>query len=411
MKSHLTTDFFTQNRNRFRKLFKPDALIIIPAHSKLQKNADEHYPFRQDSSFWYLTGLDAPDAALVIDNEQQTEFLILMHQTKLPDQWETTISLEEAKAASGVADVKGMREGLQTLREAVVRRESVDTLLPPTRRFKTVYGLSPNPARSLWVQRMKRMNSNVTFNNVRDEVKQLRIIKQPEEILSIKQAIAITEQGLQDVQAALPDLKYEYEVKAVLHAAFTRQNAELAFDSIIASGAHAATVHYYKSDGALHKSDMLLIDCGAMVDYYAADISRIFKPINGMTKRQEEISDAVLRACEFARSIMKPGIKHRDYEKQVREFVGEELVRLGIIKRVTKEVLHRYFPSMTSHHLGLDVHDIANYDEVFEPGMVLTIEPGIYVPEEGIGVRYEDDLLITDTGNEILSNRLPLKPI
>ncbi len=392
-------------------MFGPDALIIIPAHVKLQKNADEQYPFRQDSSFWYFTGIDAPDAALVIDNERQTEYLIMMHNTKLPDQWETTIGPEEAQATSGITDVKGMREGLKALREVVAGKETVYTVLPPSRRFKIVYGLSPNPSRALWMQRIKRMNSKITFKNVRDEVKQLRIIKQPEEIASIKQAISITEQGLRDVQAALPDLTFEYEARAVLHAAFARQNAETAFDTVVASGAHAATVHYSKTDGLLDKSDMLLIDCGAMVDYYAADISRIFKPINGMTKRQEEVSEAVLRACEFARSIMKPGVKHREYEKQVREFVGQELVNLRIVKRATKEVVHRYFPSLTSHHLGLDVHDIANYDEVFEPGMVLTIEPGIYIPEEGIGVRFEDDLLITDTGTEILSNSLPLKPM
>ncbi len=381
-------------------------LIVIPANSKLQKNADESFPFRQDSSFWYFTGLDIAEALLVIDVRDHKQYLILPYRDKHRDQWESSISSQDIFNISGIKNVFSIRDGLKILRGRISDAKKVHTLLAPTTRFKSIYGIQPNPARSIWINRIRRMRPNIEIMSIRDEIKNLRIIKQAPELAAIKKAIEITEAGLGDVHSMLHKCKYEYEVRAVLHAGFQSRGASLAFDSVVAAGSNAALVHYEKSTGVLNKNEMLLIDTGASVEYYAADITRMFMPIEGLSSRQSAVHEAVAGAHKFASDLMKPGLKHREYENQVREYIGEELVKLKLLKRPTKQGVHKYFPSLTSHHLGLDVHDIANYDEEFEEGMVLTIEPGIYIQEEGIGVRIEDDVLITKSGIKVLSEKL-----
>jgi Xaa-Pro aminopeptidase len=411
MKSHFTSDFYANNRRRLMERIPKAELILIPANVKLQKNADEPFQFRQDSSFWYLTGLDIAEALLVLDVQQGNEWLLLPYRHAHRDQWETGIDLNEIQATAGIKSILYYREGITVLKKRLQSATSIHTLLPPTRRFVSVYGIRPNPSRNIWLDRVKRIKPGIKVENVREAIKDLRIIKQDVEIMAIAEAINVTQASFKDVQLALPNMQFEYEVRAELHAGFQKRGAIMAFDSVIASGPHSALLHYEKTDGRLKQNHMLLIDAGAAVQYYAADITRIFKPVNGMSARQQAVFDAVLRARHYAASLIRPGVKHRVYEQQVRECIGEELVKLGLIKRPTKSGIYKYFPSLTTHHLGLDVHDIANYNEEFEQNMVVTIEPGIYIQEEGIGVRLEDDVLITENGINILSDDLPLTPM
>ena len=188
-----------------------------------------------------------------------------------------------------------------------------------------------------------------------------------------------------------------------LHIGYLQKGASgHAFEPIVASGNNACTIHYVKNDSTIAKNFPLLVDTGAEFMNYAADISRTYLPANAPT-RQKERYLAVREVADFARSIMKPGMLMRDIEQQVEKRMGEVLIELGLIKiNETKEV-RKYYPHAVSHHLGLDVHDLADYSVPLAENMVITVEPGIYIKQEGIGIRIEDDVLITNTGNKLLS--------
>jgi Xaa-Pro aminopeptidase len=202
-------------------------------------------------------------------------------------------------------------------------------------------------------------------------------------------------------------LEHEHEVEALLSYEYRRLGASGdAFPAIVATGKNAATVHHTVSHDKILKNQLLLIDTGAEVDNYAADISRTFA-IGRPTKRQQAVFDAALRAQRYAISLIRPGLNFRDYEKQVEKFVGQELKQLGLIKNASRKSIRKYFPHATSHYLGLDTHDSGDYYADFEENMVLAVEPGILIPEEGIGVRVEDNVLVTKDGCEVLSKHLP----
>jgi Xaa-Pro aminopeptidase len=180
-----------------------------------------------------------------------------------------------------------------------------------------------------------------------------------------------------------------------------------AFAPIIAGGPRACTLHYERNDAALSADELLLCDVGAEYSHYAADITRTFSLADAPTRRQETVHAAVLDVHAFAVSLLKPGVMPKAYEQQVREFMGEKLRELGLIKTIERDTVREFYPHATSHFLGLNAHDVGQYDLPLEPGIVLTVEPGIYIHEETIGVRIEDDVLITEDGNRILSDALP----
>ncbi|HEX9153745.1 MAG TPA: M24 family metallopeptidase, partial [Candidatus Saccharimonadales bacterium] len=180
-----------------------------------------------------------------------------------------------------------------------------------------------------------------------------------------------------------------------------------AFTPIVASGERSCTMHHIRNEAQLVTGELLLLDVGAQSGYYASDISRTVVLGGAPTRRQQSVYDAVLEAQGYAISLLKPGITLREYEKQTEEFVGEKLRELGLIKSIDHDRVRHFFPHATSHFLGLDTHDAGDYERPLEPGVVLAVEPGIYIPEESLGVRIEDNVVITAEGNEVLSHRLP----
>lgn len=408
MKDLFRQEFFKHNRQQLAKTV-PNALIFLTANGQLQKNADEGFTFRQDSSFWYFTGLDIADAVLVLNTKNDEELIILPPRASHRDQWEGAIDLTDLSKISGISQIRGDREGWHSAKRWLAEVSHIYSLPPASSRLQRFYGLHPNPARTRLYARLKRLSPNLKIESIRPQVKNLRILKQPVEVEAIKMAIRITEAGFKAVAQKRDMLKHEYEVQAELEAAFKRLGSRgPGFDSVIAGGKNAATLHYRDNNKPIKSNELLLVDAGAQHGYYTADLTRIYEPLDGFSTSQQAHLDAVQRVKTYAESIMKPGIAHREYEKLVHEKMGEELIKLGLIKKSTKQQIKRYFPSLTSHHLGLDTHDIADYDEVFETGMVLTIEPGIYNTDEGIGIRLEDDYVITKTGLINLSKNLPL---
>jgi Xaa-Pro aminopeptidase len=234
------------------------------------------------------------------------------------------------------------------------------------------------------------------------------MIKQPAEVQAIQAAIDITIKGIQGAlkPARLQKYSYEYEIEAELGHTYRAQGAHgHAFESIVASGERACTLHNVSNSGQLSADELVLVDTGAEIEHYAADLTRT-RALGQPSLRQQAVHAAVLEVQRYAIELLKPGVLLREYEQQAASYLGEKLRELGLIKASDTEAIRRFCPHAMSHYLGLNVHDIGDYDRPLEPGVVLTVEPGIYVPEEGIGVRIEDNILITERGNKVLSSRL-----
>lgn len=402
-----TPGFFIDNRARLRKLFGSTAPIVITANGQLQRSADTMYPFQQDTNFWYLTGIDDPDIILVID--QDVEYLILPKRSEYQNIFDGQINTAALSERSGITQIKDYKDGWRQLGNRLRRVKQVATIAPPPQ-YIDVYGMYTNPAR--WVLRRSLLQKNDTLEliDLREYLIKMRMAKQQPEIEAIKRAIAVTTQGLNEVIGAenLKKYTYEYEVEADLTRAFRHQGSSHAFEPIIASGKRACTLHNIGSEGVLSSDELLLFDIGAEYQGYAADISRTVA-IGEPTKRQRQVHQAVRDVQEYAFSLLKPGVLLLEYEKQVEHFMGEKLRELGLVKSITTEAVRAFYPHAASHHLGLDVHDVDDRHSPLAENMVITVEPGIYISEEKIGVRIEDDVRITADGIEILSESLPSK--
>lgn len=399
-----TAEFFAGNRARLQELFTGKAPIVITANGQLQRSADTVYPFQQDTNFWYLTGINDPDIILVIDRGK--EYLILPERSDYQDIFDGQVDRNALARRSGIADIREHKEGWSQLGNRLRRVKHVATIAPPPQ-YIDVYGMYTNPAR--WVLRRSLLHENESIEllDLREHLTRLRMVKQAPEIEAVKRAIAITTKGLKQVTrpSVLSKYAYEYEIEADLTRAFRREGSSHAFEPIIASGARACTLHNIGSTGKLSTDELLLFDIGAEAEGYAADISRTIA-LGAPTRRQQQIHEAVREVQAYAYSLLKPGVVLVEYEKQIEHFMGEKLRELGLIKTIESEEVRKYYPHATSHHVGLDVHDVDDRKRPLEPNMIITVEPGIYVTQEGIGVRIEDDVRITNDGIEILTDAL-----
>lgn len=402
----LDSDFFSANRARLRELFTGTAPIVITASGMMQKGADEAYPFHQDANFWYLTGISDPDIVLVMDKSK--EYLIVPGRSDSREVFDGAIDAKELTRLSGVTTVLSDKEGWKQLEARMQKVHHVATLAAiPS--YVESWGMYANPARETLIKRLREFNSELEMLDLRSHLARMRMIKQPQELDMIRQAIAVTVDTLKDVTRPKQLAKYahEYELEADITRGFrTRGASGHAFSPIVASGKHACTLHHIHNDGLLASNELVVLDVGAEWSHYAADITRTV--ISGTpSPRQQAVYDAVLNVQEYAFSLLKPGVTFQDYEEKIMAYMGEKLRELGLIKTISEESVRQYYPHATSHFLGLNTHDVGDYERPLEPGVVMTVEPGIYIPEEGIGVRIEDDVLILEDGIEILSEKLP----
>lgn len=393
--------FHSANRAELQK--RTDAeLIVITGNSFLQASADNTFPFHQDSSFRYLTGITEPETILVIDD--LTEYLIMPERSVSQLAFEGELDTTEMTNTSGITEILGATEGWQRLSQRLKQLKRVATLEPPDA-YIAHHEMFTNPSRARLVARLKEQEPTLEIEDVRKHITAMRMVKADYELKNIKQAVNATMKLFQAFEGLRKSATSEHELLAEAHKIATLQQMPHAYAPIIASGKNALTLHYVKNSAKLDKRGMLLLDIGLSYKGYAADITRTisYKP----TKRQQQVFDAVQAVHDHALSLLKPGITMRQYEESVVEYMAVELQELGLIKDAEKQSVRKYYPHSTSHFLGLDVHDVGDYEQPLEPGMVLTVEPGIYIPEEGIGIRLEDDVAITKNGNKVLSDALP----
>lgn len=396
----MTQDFFAGNRH---SLFVPadDGLYVVTAYTQTQRGNDAAFAFEQEANFWYLTGINFPDWWVIITRSKS--WLVAPDVDHVHQVFDGSLSSGAARQISGVDEVISYKDGIKVLRDLSKKYSSVGTIGPDP--YKKHYDFALNPAQAALQRRLGRMFTEVS--DCRQQLSKLRAIKQPQEIAAMRAAIKLTNDTFRTVQAKLASLQFEYEVEAEFTYAFRKAGAAgHAYDPIVASGHHACTLHYNANDSQLHPNSLLLLDIGARVDGYAADITRTYA-IGTPTKRQRAVHAAVQSAQQRIIALLKPGFGLKEYSEQVDNIMKSALVSLGLMKDIDDARSYRlYFPHAVSHGLGIDVHDSLGRPDTLLPGMVMTVEPGIYIPEEGIGVRIEDDILITPDGHENLSDDL-----
>jgi Xaa-Pro aminopeptidase len=394
----ITKDFHIYNRKRLCEAV-PNTVIVLAAHSLLQYSADTAYPFRQDSSFWYFAGVDEPDLLFVLDTTKDEATLLLPEKNEYQNQWDGEFDKAELVKKSGIAKILPHSELTNILKSAKKTKKNVG-YLKPLEIIVEPYGFYANPARRK-LSELLTQNSN-ELTDIRLAVARLRQIKQPIEIDLIQEAIDITGVSLRAIKDNLLSFKNEADLQNKLTAEFYSRGAQgHGYEPIIASAESAATIHYNRNNKPIKNNSFLLLDVGASFSRYSADISRTWA-VGQITKRQKDIHFAVVELQNRAYEILKPGVYIREYQKQM-----EKLTQAAMKKLQCSNANERY-PHGFSHFLGLDVHDAGDYESALEAGAVITVEPGIYIPSEGIGVRIEDNILITKNSIKILSENIPL---
>jgi Xaa-Pro aminopeptidase len=411
MTSHFTKDFFIGNRTKlFADLQVINPLVIVAAHSTLQRSADTTYPFSQDRNFWYLTGCNEPDVVCVMTADEA--YFILPQDNQTRDIFDGAISTTALGEISGIQTVYSAREGWSRLKTMLAKQHDVFTCLPSSS-YVSHYGLCTNPSRRRLLEKLRRLQPKLDVQDLRPYCAKHRMIKQPAEIAALREAVRITTESLDALRrsSSLETITSEMMLEAAITYEFrSRGAAGHGYTPIVASGKNATTLHYVDNASSLNDGDCVVVDVGAEVENYSADITRVLKK-TPLTARQQAVLDAVIDVQRYGCSLLKPGVRMRDFETKIAERMGQRLVGLGLLAQPNDRAgIRRYYPHATSHFLGLDVHDAGDYAVPLQAGMVLTCEPGIYIPEEGIGMRIEDDILITSTGNENLSGRCSYEP-
>ena len=389
----MNSDFFRANRQRIIEVLG-DGILVVSAYDKMQLTNDAAAPFVQESNFWWLTGIEASGWRMAIDCKSGKSFLLEPIISEVERLFDGALSIEAALARSGADSV--ITEA--TLVEMLQGKQAY--ALQPQSSSDASFVLNPSQKR-MWNFAEKHANQ---VSNVRQELARLRAIKSATEIQAIKEAINVTAQAFLNVEHNFSTYVRESDIAADITHTFLKNGSTHAYAPIVASGKNACTLHYAQNSGIL--SGLVLIDVGAKINGYSADITRTYGTAN-VSDREKNVHVAVREALEEIKKRMSLGMEIREYLLAVDEVMVSALVNLGLMKnRKDIQSYRKYFPHAISHGLGVDVHDSLGRYDTFREGMVLTIEPGVYIPEEGIGVRIEDDILFTANGVENLSSSI-----
>lgn len=394
---------------------KPGSIAVFHSNDEVPKNGDANFKFKQNSDLFYLCGIDQEDTVLVIfpdaPNPMHREMLFIKETSEQIAIWDgARLNPDQAFECSGVKNVFWYHEFWQTAHPAFLMAEHIYINLNENDRFadKVPYnGLRfGNSVMNKYPAHKVERSAPILAD--------LRMCKEPEEVEALKKAIDITGAGFRRLLKFVKPGVWEYEIEAELLHEFVRSRSSgFAFDPIIASGKNACTLHYIDNNTQAKDGDLMLLDFGADYANYNGDLSRCI-PVNGrFSPRQKAVYNAVLTVQREAKKLIKPGLVLPEYHADVCKVMTEELIKLGLITsdeaKNNKNAFMKYYMHGTSHHLGLDVHDVMHRFGKFQVGNVLTVEPGIYIQEEGIGVRIENDVLITENGIVDFMDGLPIE--
>ena len=412
--AELPKEEFGERRTRVFTQMQPNSAFLLFSEIEKRRNNDCSYPFRQDSYFWYLTGFNEPNAALLLLKTEQAEKAIIFLRPRdlLLETWNgRRLGVERAPQQVNVNEAYSIEE--------------FATVLPKI--LKNLAALYHVPEIHTWGDKLVT-ESGVSFSEILDwrpMLSEMRLIKSPNEIRLMQQAGQITALGhIKAMQTTRPN-RFEYEIESDILHEFNRHCARFpSYNSIVAGGNNACILHYTENDRPLNDGDLVLIDAGCEFAMYAGDITRTF-PVNGkFSQPQREIYELVLKAQKRAIELLVPGNSIKQANEEFIRIKTQGLVNLGILKGdvdtlIEQQAYRQFYMHGLGHWLGLDVHDVGSYGQdkqrILEIGMVITVEPGIYIAEDadvpeqykGIGVRIEDNLLMTEYGNKILTAAAP----
>lgn len=413
----LNPAIFTQNRERFVRQMQKNSIAIFVSNDEVPSNGDAIYSFKQNSDLFWLSGITQEDSMVILfpDNPdtKYREVLVLVRPNELKEKWDgKRLRVKEAQSISGM--------------KTIVWLDSIDGLLQPWIHLADNIYLDSNEndrkaslVRSRDYRFIDEMKSRYPLHNYLRAariMKELRGIKTALEVEVMQKAIDITESTFRRLLQFIKPGVMEYEIEAEIFHSFLSQRATgPAYGSIIASGDRARTLHYISNNEECKDGELILMDFGAEYGGYCADLTRTV-PVNGkFTRRQRTVYNACLHLHDYAKSILKPGISIVDYTEKVGEEATQQFLKIGLLRKsdVKNEdpenrAYRKYLYHGISHHLGVDVHDLGTRTEPIKAGMVFTVEPGIYIEEEQMGIRIENNLWITRNGSKDLMKNIPI---
>jgi Xaa-Pro aminopeptidase len=414
----INSSLFKENREKFIKHLKPNSVAIFCSNDEMPKSGDQNFPFRQNNNIFYLSGIDQEQTILILypDNpvKANREILFLRETNEIIAVWEGhKYTVQEGQQISGIQNIQWLGRFEVMLAEIMANVDYV--YLNTNENIRFANKVPYNELR--FAKAIMEQYPLHKYERAAPIMKSLRTIKSAQEIELIQKACNITEKAFHRVLKFLKAGVMEYEIEAEITHEFiiNRANGH-AYTPIIASGANACVLHYVENNQKCKDGDLVLLDFGAEYAYYASDLSRTI-PVNGkFSKRQKSIYNAVLRVMKEAIPMLVEGNTIDNYHKEVCHVMEKELIGLGLFSN--KDVLQqnpnnplylKYYMHGTSHYMGMDVHDLGSKQEPLKAGMVFSCEPGIYIQEEGIGIRLENDILITKNGPVDLMKTIPIE--
>lgn len=409
---------FIKHRRSLTALVPKHSLVVVHAADVLPTTGDGTLPFHPASDLFWLAGIEQEESVLVLAPDAtepaHREILFIRQPNEHMATWEgEKLSKERARAVSGIATVRWLADLPGVLHGLLC--ESGQVFLNANEHERASPDIDQRDLRM--ARRLMASYPLHRYERLAPLLRRLRAVKNPAEVDLIRQAIDITDAGLRRVLSVLKPGVMEFELEAELIAAFTRRRATFAYEPIIASGRSGCVLHYVANDAECRDGDLVLIDVGACYANYNADLTRTY-PVGGrFTQRQRAVYEAVLRVLRSSIARATVGTTIRDWKRAAQLEMNDELLRLGLLtaEQVSKDTADepackKYFMHGLGHSLGLGVHDMAPINGPFEPGWVVTVEPGIYIPDEGIGIRLENDILVTERGPVDLCSHVPIEP-
>ena len=413
----INPELYRKNRERFVAAMKPNSVAVFPANPILPSNGDAIYNYEFNTDVVWLSGIVQEKSMVILypDNpdENGREVLVLLRPNEQLEKWEGhKLRKAEATAISGIKNIVWLDAVDAPLQ---VMMHHADTVYLNTNENDRLDASLFRPD-LIWVHDFMKRFPLHRYERSARILKDIRAIKTAEEIAVTQRAVDITEQAFRRVMRFLKPGVMEYEIEAEITHEFLRNRATgHAYGAIIASGDRARTLHYVENNAECKDGELILMDFGAEYGNYNADLTRTI-PVNGkFSPRQKDVYNAVLDIHNFAKGILKPGISIVDYTKKVNEETERQCLKLGLITEedITKQdkenpAYRKYFYHGVTHHLGLDVHDTGTRTEPVKAGMLFTVEPGLYIEQEGIGVRIENNIWITEDGHIDLFKNIPI---
>lgn len=415
--SPIDSKLFIENRNRLKGLLLPNSLVVVNANDVLPTNADGSLPLIANSDLFYLSGVEQEQSILVLypdaDDEKHRELLFLRETNEELAIWEGhKLTKEEARKVTGIQQIHWLQDFPRLFHRLMCECEHV--YLNTNEHKRAVIEVETRESR--FVSDTQRRYPLHDYQRLARLMHQLRVEKSELEVKLIRQAAQITKKGFERVLRKVKPGISETQIEADFAYEFIRHGGRFAYTPIIASGKNSNVLHYIANDQVCRKGDMLLLDVAASYANYNADMTRTI-PVNGrFSRRQKQVYNSVLRVLRASSAGLSAGKRWKEWQKEAEQLIEKECVDLGLLS--TKDIknqdpdkpaVKKYFMHGVGHPLGLDVHDVGLVTEPMQEGWVMTVEPAIYIPEEGFAVRLENDVLIRSSGNIDLMADIPIE--